>query len=375
MKIVFIIDQMYLHGGIERVLSIKANYFAMKKDYEVHIITSEQKNKKTLYNLNDNIHFEDININYHRLKSYFHPANVLKLPKHIFRIRKKLKRIQPDVVVVCSHGTDTYFMPFILKNIPKVKEFHFSRSIEIPYRNGAGSAKKKYFLKFADYVESKYDKLVVLNPDEATYYKTNNTVTIPNPLTFFPETVSKVQDQIVIAAGRIAPVKRYDSLIDIWELVHAKNETWKLHIYGEGEEHYVKLLKKKIEEKHLSDHVFLMGATNDIQNKMLHSSLFVMTSDNECFPLVLLEAQACGLPIISFDCPHGPRNIITKGNGELIKMSDNNGFSEAVLEMISNPDKRTQMGVQARENATQYSIEKVMDKWSEMFNDVTHKTS
>src|SRR5690606_16577221 len=196
MKIIFVIDQVYLHGGIERVLSIKANYLSSIPDNEIHVITIEQKGKKACYDFNSNIIFHDISINYNRSISYFHPKNIVKLPKHISRIKKVVKSVKPDVIVVCSHSTDTYFMPFICKTIPKVKEFHYSKFIEKNKRENPSSLFKKNFLKFADYVETKYEKVVVLNPDEQKYYKSNNTVVIPNPLTFFPDNTADLSQTI-----------------------------------------------------------------------------------------------------------------------------------------------------------------------------------
>ena len=375
MNIVFIIDQVYLHGGIERVLSIKANYLCKMKGYNVHILTTEQQGRTPCYDFDSKINFEDLNINYIRNTSYFHPKNLLKLPQHIAVLKRRLKHIAPDIVVVCSHSADTYFIPFIKTKIPKIKEFHYSKFIEEKKREHPTSVFKSWFFKFADYVETKYNKLVVLNPDEAAYFNSNNVEIIPNPLTFYPETVSNLNEHIVMSAGRIAPVKRYDVLIDIWELVASKNKDWKLHIYGTGEQKYVDVLKQKIKDKKLTNQVFLKGPTDHIQNKMLHSSLFVMTSDNECFPLVLLEAQACGLPIISFDCPNGPRNIITNKNGRLIKMKDLNQFSETILKMIENPIMLKELGENARTNARHYSIDKVMLKWVNQFDKLKQKTS
>ncbi|WP_025739378.1 glycosyltransferase family 4 protein [Aquimarina pacifica] len=371
MKIVFIIDQVYLHGGIERVLSIKANYFASLQDTEVYIITSEQKNQKPCYEFDDKIIFEDLEINYERRKSYFHPTNLKKLPKHIFGVRSAIKRIQPDVIVVCSHSTDTYFMPFINKKVPKIKEFHYSKHIEIKNRNNPKRPHKKYFFKFTDFVEKKYDQLVILNKDEASYYKSNNTRVIPNPLTFYPSTTSQVSNPIVIAAGRIAQVKGYDILIDIWSSVYKKNKDWQLHIYGSGEPAYIKMLQDKIDGYGLQNVVILKGATDSIQSKMLDSSIFAMTSHNECFPLVLLEAQACGLPIVSFDCPNGPRNIISSDSGILIPLYDNAIFSEQLLNLMKDPDTLRRLGEHARENASNFKLESVMQLWRKLFNDVT----
>jgi len=133
---------------------------------------------------------------------------------------------------------------------------------------------------------------------------------------------------------------------------------------------YIKTLQKKIEDKQLTNSLLLKGPTNHIQNKMLSSSLFVMTSENECFPLVLLEAQACGLPIVSFDCPHGPRNIINDDNGILIPVNDNEAFANSLIHLMLHKNLLISMGKNARINANNFNVEKVMTLWSEMFNEV-----
>lgn len=373
MKIMFVIDQVYLHGGIERVLSIKANYLSNISTNEIHVITTEQKGKKPCYDFNSNIIFHDISINYNRLKSYFHPKNILKLPKHISRIKKIVKLVKPEVIVVCSHSTDTYFMPFICKTIPKVKEFHYSKFIEKNKRENPSSLFKKFFLKFADYVEAKYNKIIVLNPDEQKYYKSNNTIVIPNPLTFFPDNTSSLSQTIAITAGRIAPVKGYDILIDIWSEVNKKHPEWKLNIYGEGDELYMKKLQDKIVAEKVDSTLKLCGSTNDVSSKMLNSSVYLMTSHNECFPLVLLEAQACGLPIISFDCPHGPSNIVEEGTGYLIEQCNIKAYSEKLITLLKDDKLRLKLGVNARKNAEKYQVKKIMQLWNNLFKELTIK--
>ncbi|MEP3836585.1 MAG: glycosyltransferase family 4 protein [Algibacter sp.] len=370
MTIVFFIDQFYMHGGIERVLSIKANYLANDANNTIHIVTTEQKNNKSCYEFNAAIKFSDLAINYHRNKSYFHPKNLIKLPQHIYKSKRILKKIKPDIVVVCSHSTDTYFIPFILKDIPKIKEFHYSKSIEIDKRLNPRNKIKRCFLKFADYVESKYDKLVVLNKDEQKYYKSQNTTIIPNPLTFCPKDKAKFENKIVIAAGRIAQVKGFDLLIDIWDLVATKNRNWQLHIYGDGQQDYINFLQQKIDDKNLGDVIKLQGATSNIQDKMLNSSLYAMTSHNECFPLVLLEAQACGLPIIAFDCPHGPRNIISEKNGVLIELYNKEQYAKKLTNLFSNEESLKKMGKYAKKNTKGYTVEVIMDKWKNLFNEL-----
>lgn len=370
MTIIFVIDQVYLHGGIERVLSIKANYLANDSNNRVYIITTEQKKHETCYYFNESIVFIDLDINYQRTKSYFHPVNLLKVPKHFIRVKKRIKNIKPDMIVVCSHSTDTFFLPFMFKKVPKIKEFHFSKHIEEEKRKNPKNQLRKYFLKFSDYVESRYDRLIVLNIDEKKYYKTDNVSVIPNPVTFFPKSKAALRNKIAIAAGRIAPVKGFDLLIDIWEIIASKNLNWQLHIYGEGQESYVYQLQEKISSKGLNDTVFLKGPTNSLDKKMLDASLYVMSSHNECFPLVLLEAQSCGLPIISYDCPNGPRNIITKKTGILIEPYDSLKYANELLHLVSDHELLTKMGNNARQNAKRYSIEKIMKKWIALFNEI-----
>ena len=100
MKIVYYTDQTYLHGGIERVMATKVNYFINKPNYEIHIITSEQKENKPRYEINDKVKFHDLGINYHRKLSYFNPLNFIKIFKHFFLLRRKLKDIKPDFIII-----------------------------------------------------------------------------------------------------------------------------------------------------------------------------------------------------------------------------------------------------------------------------------
>ena len=127
MRIVFSTDQVYLHGGIEKVMAEKANYFVDVLGYEVIILTTEQKRNQACYPLSSKIKFIDLDINYHRNKSYFSSANIVKLPIHFFRLRKVLKEIKPNIVIVCNYAFDYFLMPFLFNSAEKWKEFHSSR--------------------------------------------------------------------------------------------------------------------------------------------------------------------------------------------------------------------------------------------------------
>ncbi|MCL5244784.1 glycosyltransferase family 4 protein [Cellulophaga sp. 20_2_10] len=368
-KIVYLTDQMYLHGGAERVLTNKANYFIKHNLAEIYIITTEQQNKKPCYDINSNVKFIDLEINYDRNKSYFHPKNVLKLPKHFLNLKKELNKIKPDNIVTLSLQFDYYFLPFILKGIQKIKEFHSSRYFRSIERKKNKSFFKKQFYKFNDYIESKYDSLVLLTIDEKQHFKSDNIAIIPNAISHYPSKQSNLNNNKAISAGRIAPVKQFDKLIEAWSYVAKSIPDWKLEIYGEGSKQDLDELQKKINKLNLSEIIFLRGQTNDLESKMLEASLYVMSSKTECFPMVLLEAMSCGLPVISFNCPYGPKNIITDTkDGFLTPADDIKGLGSKIIEVIHNKKELEILSINARMKAKLFLPETVMQKWLKLFN-------
>ena len=214
MKILFLTDQTYLHGGIEKVLATKANYLAEHYQHQVYIITTEQRNNKPCYSFSDKINFRDLEINYHREKSYFHPSNLIKVLYHFLLLKKTIADLKPDVIVMCNYAFDFYFLPFILPKIPKVKEFHSSRYLE--FRNTKTKNIKEQIMTFLSRKsEKKYHRLVVLNPSEKEFYNSNKISVIPNPIPM-SDLWANPQSKKIIAAGRISSVKNFGDLIDIF---------------------------------------------------------------------------------------------------------------------------------------------------------------
>ncbi len=364
MKILYITDQIYLHGGVERVLTNKSNYFIENDKAKVYIVTTEQKDNLPCYPINSDVVFYDLDINYHRSVSYFRLANLIKVPKHFFRLKKIIKKIKPDVVITLSNQFDYYFLPFIHKKIPKIKEFHSSRYYSNLERIQNKSFFRKIFYALNDYIESRYDYLVLLTKDEQQYFKSKNTVVIPNALSNYSNETSDLKNEIAISAGRIAPVKQFDKLIKTWSYVAATHPNWKLEIYGEGDDRDIKELQSLINKYNIKDKVKLCGSTDKLEIKMLNSSLYVMSSQTECFPMVLLEAMNCGLPIISFDCPHGPKNIITHNiDGVLTERDSEKELADAIISILEDPNDLKNKGKMAKENVKRFQPDYVMEYW------------
>lgn len=368
MKIVYYTDQVYLHGGIERVLANKVNYWVNVMGFETHIITTEQKGYMPCYEIDKKVSLHDLDINYNRKLSYFHRSNIVKVFKHYYKLKKIINQINPDVIIVCNFAFDFYFIPFISPKIIKIKEFHSSRYFEdITRRNNKGLLKKIYY-KLNDYIESKYDYLALLTEDEKKYYHSSNTIVTPNALTNYPKESAPLLSKKVISAGRIAPVKGFEKLIHAWQIVAKDNPDWSLDIYGDGEIEYVASLQKLINQLELHDKVKICGSTNNIEKIMLNASIYAMTSITECFPMVLLESLSCGLPIVSFDCPNGPRNIITNNeDGILVENNNINHFSIALKKLMTDKDLRIRMGAKGRKNIKRLQPFYVMDKWLKLF--------
>ena len=143
----YITDQIYLHGGGERVLTNKSNYFIENNIAEVFVVSSEQKGNQPCYPINSKVVFKDLAINYNRKISYFSLSNLIKLPQHYIKLKRVINTIKPDIIITLSTQFDSYFLPFIHNKIPKIKEFHSSRYFYNLKRNKTKSFLSKLFYK------------------------------------------------------------------------------------------------------------------------------------------------------------------------------------------------------------------------------------
>lgn len=364
MRILYCTNQVSNHGGIERILSQKINYL-LNDGYEVFLTTFEQSNRPDVYALGNRISRFDLDINYHSNYSYFHPKNLIKILKHYFRLQRLIKKIQPDIIVSISYTPEQFFLPFIQTQIPKIKELHSSGVVVgISGKDEGKSIKGKLTNIF-----KKYDGLVVLNKDEIPYFEGCNTVVIPN-FTDFNSNVQELdnKEKTVIAAGRIAPVKQFHELIHIWKMIHHDFPEWQFKLFGDGDLKLREELQNLIISLDLSSSFLLMPSVEDLQKEMEKASIYAMTSATECFPMVLLEAQVCRLPIVSYDCPNGPRNIIKDEiNGVLVPQNNRLLFAQKLSELMKDNVLREKMGKKAKESVTIFSKEKVMTQWGDLF--------
>ena len=216
-----------------------------------------------------------------------------------------------------------------------------------------------------------FDRLVVLTKEDmATWKKTNkNVYQIYNPLPYEAAEQSHLDNHIIISVGRLNPQKNYFSLIQAWRLVHSRYPEWEINIWGDGEQK--EQLQQEIESYGLENTFHLCGRTDNIKDKYLQSSIYVMSSIYEGFAMVLLEAATFGLPIISYDCPCGPKEIIDNGkNGIIVSLHDFHALAAAICRLIENESLRKRMGHQSKVTSHAFSQDKILPQWPAFFEEL-----
>ncbi|MGL5920239.1 MAG: glycosyltransferase family 4 protein [Bacteroidales bacterium] len=370
MRIVYCIAKTCASGGMERVLSIKANYLA-RHGYEVIIITTDQRNEKSFFSLDSAIKSYDLDVNYEENngKSFWHKLAHFPYKKRIHkqRLSKLLLAVKPDVVI-SMFCNDASFITDIHDGSIKILEIHFSKFKRLQYgRTGLWKLVDKYLTREDERTVSKFDRFVVLTKEDKSFWGAlPNIEVIANPLPFDSLQVSSLTAKKALAIGRFDFQKGFERLIHAWSSVHKVFPEWKLDIIGEGA--LENTLKTLIHDLQLERTITLLPPSREIGQHYLNASFLVMSSRYEGLPMVLLEAQSFGLPAVSFDCKCGPSEIISHGtNGYLAKEGDIKELSDRMIDLISDPVTRIEMGQQAKKDAERFSQMQIMQKWINLF--------
>lgn len=176
-------------------------------------------------------------------------------------------------------------------------------------------------------------------------------------------------ERVVVAAGRLVPVKRFDLLIEAFALVAAERPDWTLRIYGKGEER--ERLRGLIDRLGLYNNVFLMGAVTPMEAEWVKGSIGAATSSFEPFGMTIVEAMRCGLPVVSTDCAYGPGEIISPGeDGRLVPVGNREALAGALLDLVRDDELRRRMGRAALENSQRYALAPVVAQAEGLFEEL-----
>ena len=379
MKILYITPFIYKAGGTERVLSMKVNYLVRKAGYEIVIVTTDQKNKQTFFEFDEHVKHYDLGLNY---EDDFRNNLISKTFAHLRKnkiYKRKLGKIisleKPDVCV-SLFGREIEFISNMNLTCKVVAELHFNRYFRY---NIITSSHKGWLWELLGRFRTwqlkretkRLNKVIVLTKEDRNeWMKSNNNICqIYNPLPFDGQDVSPLTAKTIITVGRLSPEKNYSSLIRAWKLVYQKHPDWELNIWGDGE--LRDKLREEIEKAGLEKVFHLCGRTDNVKEKYLESSAYVMSSAFEGFPLVLLEAVSFGLPLISYACYCGPRDIIEDGkNGFLVEQNNEQALADAICKIIEDKSMRLEMGRQAKIMSQQFSQEKILPLWPQFFENL-----
>ncbi len=355
MNIAITIPNIFVTGGAERVVFNLARY--LSKKHNITIVSFFSNNHKDYTNEFETIH-----------------CNIVAPATPISRL--KIRQYPPKSLVNLLNSFDIVVSNNIFRNYLNPNHIK-TKSIDINHLNydesgGRSTLKKRFSIKLRNNQFKVIDKLVVLTKqDEDKFRKAGleNVTTIPNGLSFLPEQTAELKNKQVIAIGRLHFDKGHDKLIQAWQNVNQIYPDWKLKIYGDGPSRGN--LENQISRLSLSNSVFLQGIVDDIMDKILESSIFVMSSHYEGFGMTILESMACGLPVISFDCPTGPREILDSGTyGFLAENQNIEDLAEKLKLLIGNYDLRKEYGDKSRTRALDYSWEKIGPIWDNLINSI-----
>lgn len=337
MKILFLINSLKNKSGSERVAIELANKLAMLDGFKVTLLSRDTNKADAAYPISDHV-------------------SVIALTGNLFdfyiKLRKHIADNHYDNVIVHNMGKLSLlctFMPEIKKLITLEHVSFISRPKEIQFLS-------KLFYK-------RIYQVITLTESDKVLFDTfhSKVLVIPN---FSPFPVYKNKNnesKEIVTIGRLTHQKNYIHLLKAWKEIYNLIPDWKLNIYGEGE--HLQRLTDYIEQNSLQN-VFLKGVTSNVQKVYEQSAFFVMSSKYEGLPMVLIEAQSFGLPIVSYNCPYGPSDVISSNeNGLLVEDQNVQKLADAILKLASSPDLLQQFSQNSLLNAANYQPEQILQMW------------
>ena len=382
MKIFYIYTALTTKGGADRVITEKANWLAAH-GYDVVIVTDSQMNRKPPFPLVQNVRMINFDIDFGQ--EYIHPFMVRAFVYfRLMRIyRKKMNdlfmRERPDIVIT-TLGRDISFLAKIKDGSKKIGEAHTTKkNIRnfhlLENKNAFFKYMTKYFRWSMNRQVNKLNAMIVLTDQHVPDWKGKVPVhVIPNSLPFYPNEVSTCENKRAIIVGRYTEAKGYDYMIEAWRIVHERHPDWTIHTYAMGEDE--ERIRQKINDYGLQNTIIMNQPTDHIMEEYLKSSICVVSSVFEGFSMVLIEAMACGLPCVSFDCPYGPRNIIKDGeDGYLVEYMNTQALADGICKLIEAPELRKRFGKAGHANVLRYSRDTVMQEWVDLFKSLTKERS
>ena len=363
MKVLFITDAFAVWGGMERVLTDKMNYLSEYYGYDVILMTINQGHHSIPFPLHSQIKHIDLDVRMHQQYDYCGVSRLLKrcqLGHLLFdKLKDALFQVKADIIV-CVKLDFVGILNKVRGDVPLIVESHTLCNAEQIEKSGW--LRRLHVRSFKRQVRKANVVVSLTEGDANDWQKYNRQISvIPNIVHLNnSDNLSRHNEKRVIFVGRNSKQKDINSLLHVWSIVHSRHSDWVLDIWG--------------------DDTFKAPGVNahkpvlNIMDQYCNSSILLLTSLFEPFGLVFPEAMSCGLPVVAFDCPYGPADIITDGvDGFLVKNRDINEFADRVCQLIEDKELRVRMGQAAIKSAQRYRADFIMPKWKNLFEQLCRK--
>jgi glycosyltransferase involved in cell wall biosynthesis len=351
MKLLYITNGVTGVGGLERVLSLKASWLAERLGYEVHIVSLDEEGRTRFYPFSDKITF-------HTVATGGSPW------RYVTGLRRVVRQVRPDVISVCDDGLKGFFVPLWIGL--RCRQGGRKRTSIIYERHVSKQQISPRFGSLMNLGARLYDRFVVLTSDNQSQWPGRNVRVVANPLSFYAPDPSPLDRRRVIVVGKVTHQKGQDLLLAAWRSIKHRHPDWRIDIFGaqtDGGE----LARATVDEPNF----VINQPTRDIEREYLSSAICALPSRYEGFGMTLIEAMACGVPCVAFDCPCGPRDIIRDGeDGILVPPGDVDSFARALSRLMTDHDLRHKMAAAARRNVTRYDIDTIAARWDELFHEI-----
>ncbi len=355
MKLLFYISSIR-GGGAERVIIVICNKL-VERGYEIYLATNLKI--PFVYEPDERIKLADIYVE----RSGNKVRNVYRYAK---RIRQVAKVVNPDIII-------SFIWPLNSVVIPAVAGL---RAPVIASEHSTFDKKMSFYEYFTRFYMNRWAKKVTI----LTHYDYNylgkrlpNKLVLPNPLPYKPAEENVERKKRILAVGDINRwyVKGFDTLIRVWAGIASGYPGWQLYIAGGGSPENLSVLKNMAEEYKVSDSVCFTGFRNDIDKLMRESSVFVLSSRYEGFPMVVLEAMSQGCACVCFDCKTGPAEIIDPGKtGLLVKNQDEGDLKNNLIKVMDDGSLRSELSARAMDEIRRFSAGTITDRWEALFREI-----
>lgn len=374
-KLLYIYGGLYSPNGMSMMISQKVNYLAENTSYQVYVVLTEHPERRSIYALSNKVHVKTLTINYDDLDTmpFIKKLFCYWRKQRLFRrlLEEYMMELHPDITVSITRR-EINFLNKIQDGSKKIAEIHFARTYYRQFNNKYLPPNinkwisKKWIGELVDNLKL-LDRFVVLTEEDSKNWpELSNVVVIPNFVSSIASKKSECKNKKVIAAGRYSYQKGFDMLINAWKYVNMLHPEWTLEIYGAGNN---MAFQTMADELGLSSSVHCNSAVSNIVDIYSDCSIFVLSSRFEGFCLVVLEAMGAGLPIVSFACPCGPRDVIVNGeNGLLVDNGNIRDMANKICYMIEHEEERIQMGKNAVICSQKYNKEIIMQQWINLFD-------